>query len=58
MIAANAGEWIKQGHFRERVQVRLPAPCDLNLRLEEKVELSGKRTSWAPRPAGRGLDYA
>jgi hypothetical protein len=40
------------------MQIRFPAPCDLDLGFEKQIELSRERALRAPGAAGRGLDTA
>jgi hypothetical protein len=54
----NSGKRILQHDFRERMEIRFPAPGDLNFRLEKQVELSGECALRPARAFGRGLDAA
>ena len=57
-IFANAAERIFQDDFCERMQVRFPAPRDLNFGFEKQIELSSEGALGASGTAGGSLDAA
>jgi hypothetical protein len=58
VILANSAKRIFQYDLRERVQIRLSAPRDLNFRFEEQIQLAGKRAFRAARSFRNSLDAA
>src|SRR5215469_9805738 len=55
---ADSSERIFQYDFRKCVQIRPSAPCNLNFRFEEQIELASKRAFRATCSFRDGLDAA
>lgn len=57
-IFTDAAKRIFQSNFRQRMQVRLPAPRDLYFHFEEEIQFAREWTLRAPSASSDGLDAA